>query len=160
MDNLNEKSKIIHFEGREGLLRLTLNSLEAIGELLIYETSYASLNDYLDKGKAEEIRQELLNRAIKVKEISNQPYHENYTQVRGYHERVMDIRYIDPNKLKIETELMIYNDVVVYYTVKPPLFGVEIHDKELALMQKQIFEFVWNSAERPMLGKNGRTSIF
>ncbi|MDP2860386.1 MAG: hypothetical protein Q8N98_01575 [bacterium] len=157
---ITDKSKIFRYDGREGLLRATLNSLEAKEEILIYETSYASLNDFLEKGRAEEIRKEFLRKGIKIRELTNQPYHEIYTDVALYHEKVMDIRYINPDKLKIDTELLIYNDVLAFYTLKSPIFAVEIYDKDLAYMQKQIFEFMWNFAERPVLGKNGRTSMF
>lgn len=155
-----EKSKILRYEGIEGLLQVTLHTLDAKDELLIYETSYASLNDFLEKSKADNIRREFLKRKTKVRQITNQPYHESYTEVEGFHEKVMDIRFINPDKLKINTELAIYNGTVVFYTLKDPIYAVEIYDKDLTTMQKQIFEFVWNLAERPVLGKNGRTSMF
>lgn len=141
-------------------MEVTLNSLKARGELLIYETSYASLNDFLEKEKAEEIRRGFLKSGIKVRQLTNRAYHEEYTAVPGYHQQVMDIRYVDPKKLEIKTETLIYNNTTAFYTTQGDVFCVEIISEELARMQRQIFEFVWKTGERPILGKNGRSSLF
>ena len=72
----------------------------------------------------------------------------------------MNIRYINPKKLIIRIETLIYNDTVAMYEPKIDGFCLEIYSKELASQQRQMFEFVWEQADRPIIGKNGRTSIF
>lgn len=32
--------------------------------------------------------------------------------------------------------------------------------KDFTQMQKEIFNYVWNLGEKPIIGKNGRTSMF
>lgn len=159
-NQIAEKPKIIQYEGKEGLLNVYKNSLHAKGEILIYEISYASLHVFLGKSKAEEIRKEYLKKGLKIREITNQPFHETYSEVKGFHERVMEIRYINPSRLKIDTELLIYNNVVVYYNLKSPIWAVEIYDSNLASMQRKLFEYIWGQGERPVMGKNGRSSMF
>ena len=159
-NNITDKPKIIQYEGKEGLLKVYQNSLSAKKEIFIYEISYASLHMFLEKSKAEEIRKEYLKKGLKIKEITNQPFHETYSEVKGFHERVMEIRYIDPSRLKIDTELFIYNNVVVYYNLEFPLWAVEIYDSNLANIQKKLFEYIWNQGERPVMGKDGRSSMF
>lgn len=159
-NGIADKPKIIKYEGKEGLLNVYKNSLHAKGEILIYEISYASLHVFLEKSKAEEIRNEYLNKGLKIREITNQPFHETYSEVKGFHEKVMEIRYIDPSRLKIDTELFIYNNVVVYYNLEFPLWAVEIYDSNLANMQKKIFKYIWDQGERPVMGKGGRSSMF
>ncbi len=154
------KKQIISYTGINGLLEVTRNSLQAKGGLLIFETSYASLNDMFTKQQAEEIRREFVRRDIKVREITNQMYHELYTEVENFHEKVMNIRYINPNKLKIKVETIIYNNVVAIYEPKESGFCLEIYSGELADQQRQLFEFMWKQAERPIIGKGGRTSMF
>ncbi|OGM18648.1 hypothetical protein A2686_04240 [Candidatus Woesebacteria bacterium RIFCSPHIGHO2_01_FULL_38_10] len=153
------KKQILTYSGKVGLLRVTKNSLRAKGEILIFETSYSSLNAMFTKKQAEEIRNEFINKKIKIRELTNQAYHEPYTEIEGYHEKVMNIRYISPNKLKINMETLIYNNVVTIYEAKKDGFCLEIYSKELADQQRQLFEFVWKQADRPIIGRGGRTSI-
>ena len=155
-----QKNQIVSYSGIEGLLKVTQNSLSAEGELLIFETSYASLNDMFTKDQAEEIRNEFVNKKIKIRELTNHAYHETYTHVRYFHEKVMNIRYINPNRLQIKVETLIYNNVVALYEPKKDGFCLEIYSKELADQQRQLFEFIWKQADRPIIGKGGRTSIF
>ena len=112
------------------------------------------------KKEAEDIRREFVKRNIKVRQLTNHPYHEPYTQVKDFHEKVMNIRYINPKKLQIKVETLIYNDIVALYEPKEKGFCIEIKSIELADQQRQLFEFIWNQADRPIIGKGGRTSIF
>jgi len=146
--------------GSKGLLQITEHSLEARGELLTFETTYASLNSMFTNEKAEEIRQGFLDRKIRIRELTNQMYHEQYTKNTDFHEQLVQIRYINPSKLKIEVETLVYNDVVALYQIKEDGFCIEIHSAELANQQRQLFEFIWKQADLPIIGKNGRTSMF
>ena len=85
-------------------MKITRNSLQTKGELLIFETSYSSLNDMFTKKEAEDIRKEFYSRGIKIRELTNQMYHEPYTDVKEFHEYVMDIRYIGLSKLDIKVD--------------------------------------------------------
>ena len=148
------------YNGVEGLLEVTMNSTNASGELLIFETSYASLNDMFNKETSEKIREEFLSKNIKIRELTNKIFHEDYTNVKDFNEKIMDIRYIDPKKLSIKVETLIYNNVVTMYEPVKDGFCIEIYSKELAEQQKQLFEFIWKIGERPIIGKGGRTSVF
>jgi len=136
------------YEGVDGLYKVTMNSTKANGELLIYEISYSSLNKFLDEDRRERARRAFLKNKVKVREITNQTYKESYTSVEGYDEQVMNVRYVDEGILKIDAEMIIYNDVVVYYSLQNPINAIEIHDERLAKMQRQIFEFVWKSGKK------------
>jgi|SRR3990167_8532259 len=148
------------YSGKEGLLTVTRNSLNTKGELLVFETSYASLNDMFSRDQAEEIRNEFLKRNIRIRELTNKAYHEPYTKLKEFHEKIMSIRYVNQNKLNIRVETLIYNNVVAIYEPKEGGFCLEIYSKELADQQRQLFEFIWKQADRPIIGKGGRTSIF
>ncbi len=152
-------SKIITYSGKEGLEKVTLNSLEAKTNLCIYEIRF-SMNPFVDKKRADEIRREFMRRNIKTREITNQPYREqDYTDIPDYDKLYMDYRYIDPKKVKIDMETLIYNDVVAFYTYVDKIFITEIHNEKLAKMQRQIFDYIWQIAEKPVVGKGGRSSL-
>jgi len=150
---------IKQFTDKKGLKEITLNSLQAKDELLIIETTYASLDLMLSHAEAEKFRKQLLEGGIHCRQISNELFRD-YTNVLGFHEKVMSTRYIDPAKLKIDREILIYNDTVAFYqTQGKELYGIEIIDAAFAKQQRQIFELIWKQADRPPTSNNSRTSL-
>jgi hypothetical protein len=65
--------------------------------------------------------------------------------VRNY----WQISYIDPKEFEIKADVFIYNQVyaMCHYLKKGDIFCLEIYNDQLAAMQKQIFEFLWNQAK-------------
>ena len=56
-------------------------------------------------------------------------------------------RYLSPEVVDISVQMDIYNDTLAIYSWhEDEVFGVEIHNKKIADMQRQIFEALWNSA--------------
>lgn len=152
-------SIITSYEGMEGVKTVTRNSLNAKGNLYTCEMSYASLNEIFSRQEAEAIRKEFLAKNIKIKEITNQIYHK-YTSIKEFDEKCMEIRYLSPDKFNIKTEYIIYNDIVTFYSYKDDFFAVEIKNAKFAQTQLEVFNLLWNQAERPIIGKGGRSSIF
>jgi len=147
------------YQGIEGVREITYNSLEADGLLRIYELTLASLGTIFTPDEADDVRREFMKRNIKIKEITAQSYME-YTKVEGFEEKCMEYRYIDPKKFDLQTEIMIYNDIVTFYRYEGDIFGVEVKSKDFAQAQARIFDFVWSNGERPVVGKRGRSSMF
>lgn len=150
--------KIINYQGQDGLKQITLNSLETKDGIRIYELK--TMNEFAEKSFAEEVRQEFVKREIKIRQLTNQVYLEPWTGVEEMVEKYWEARYIDPKKFEIKTEILIYNDIVAMYDLKGENLCIEIHNQELAAMQKQIFDYFWKIGERPIIGKGGRTSLF
>ncbi|MGH7883361.1 MAG: hypothetical protein ACREN8_10735, partial [Candidatus Dormibacteraceae bacterium] len=147
-------ASIKQYIGKKGLKEITEHSLEAAAELWIIETAFASLDLIMSHDEAEAFRKALLDKQIHCRQISNELFRD-YTNVPGFHEQVMDIRYIPPQKLKIEREILIYNNVVAFYkTSGNNLFGIEIIDSDFAKQQRQLFEMVWAQADRPPTSVN------
>lgn len=118
----------------------------------------ASLSVMFSEEEAENLRKEFVKRGTKIKEITNKAYHD-YTSVKEFHEKCMDIRYINPSILTIDPEILIYNDIVAFYSYDKNVYAVEIKNEKFAKSQMDIFEVLWKKAERPILGVSGRTSI-
>ncbi len=58
------------------------------------------------------------------------------------------VRYIDPVVFKIEFETYIYNSCVALLSYQTDdIFGVEIHNPQLARQQKQLFDLIWSQAQ-------------
>ena len=73
--------------------------------------------------------------------------HTNVTElVTNYWE----IRHLPNELLAFKPEVLIYDYVyaLYHYKEKSDIFGIEIHNKELADMQKKLFDIVWNQAQK------------
>ncbi|KKS80523.1 MAG: hypothetical protein UV54_C0004G0011, partial [Candidatus Beckwithbacteria bacterium GW2011_GWA2_43_10] len=154
------KSKVLYYEGLEGLKQVTWNSLKAKDELLTFEIK--DMNAFFDFEYAENLRLKFLERKIFVRTLSNVTYIAPWTKAAGeVVEKYWEIRHIPEKQMKIKFEILIYNDVYVMYRyVGQEIFCVEIYNQELADMQRQIFEYVWQKAKRfKVLNKQGEAKL-
>lgn len=139
------KSKVLYYTGIDGLKQVQWNSLRAHGELLIYEIK--NMAAFLPQEYCEEVRQELVDRHINVRELTNQTKVKDWTEVRELVLKYWQIRHVPPEKLRIKFEVMIYNDVYAMYSYQEgEIFCVEIYNQNSAQMQQQLFNFVWDAA--------------
>lgn len=154
----DSRSKVFNYSGEEGLKKVTLNSLKAKKELLIYEID--TMNSFLNYGFSEDVRKGFIKNNIHVRELMNHPEQEKWTEVEEFVKNYWQCRYVDPKILKTNVETLIYNNVVAFYDYKDgKIFCVEIHNKKLADMQKQVFNFVWEYAQKVKVGVGGSTTL-
>jgi sugar-specific transcriptional regulator TrmB len=140
-----EEAKVRYYKGEEGLRQVTWNSLKASKQLLVYEM-VPDLSEFLNPLFSEKVRKELVKRRIQTRQITNFKKIPKFTQTAGF-TKYWTPKHIDPKTLKLSYEVLIYNDVVAMYNVRASnVFCVEIHDKYLAKMQKQMFNFVWKQS--------------
>lgn len=151
----SSKSKVLYYEGIEGLKQVSYNITRAKGLLRVFEVDH--LSDFLDIKFSEEVRQELVSNKILTHDLTNKKSFLGFTDVEGMISTYSKFRYVNPKKLKINFEVLIYNDVYATYTYKNKnIFCVEIYNKQLAEMQKQLFDYIWKQS-KPMkfLDKRG-----
>lgn len=61
---------------------------------------------------------------------------------------VWDARYVPPELFEITHSTIIYNDVVAYYNWREGnVFGIEIHNQEIADAQRQFFKMLWAQSQ-------------
>lgn len=153
-----EASEIRQYKGIDGLKQMTWNSLKTEGELLIFEIS--EMSEFLDFGFAEKVRMEFVNREVKVRELTNQKKFGAWTKIEPLVEKYWDCRYIPKEFLEMEMEILIYNDIYAIYGYRgEEIFGVEIQNKQVADMQRQIFESFWSRGEKMKIGKGGAAEV-
>jgi sugar-specific transcriptional regulator TrmB len=153
-------AKVRYYEGVEGLKQVTWNSLKAKGELLTMEVSV--MDAFFSHKYAEEMRLRFTERQIKVRTLTNLTKIEPWTEVaQEMVKNYWEIRHVPASKLKITSEILIYNDVYTLYRyLDRQVFCVEIYSKELAEMQRQIFEYVWRGAgEMRVLNERGAAEL-
>ena len=155
---LDSRSKIINYSGIEGLKQVTLNTLRAKGELLMFEIE--NMSAFLNYGFCEEVRKGFVKNKIHVRELTNQKKQPAWTNIEDFVSGFWDCRYIDPKILEMHVEIAIYNDVIAFYNYKDGnIFCVEIYNKKFAAMQKQVFNFMWHYAQKVKVGKGGATNL-
>ena len=143
--NLGE-SKVLYYEGVEGLKQVSYNITRAEGLVRVLEMEH--LSEFVPVEFAEKVRREMVENRIKIRDLSNKSSWGDYTEVTELIENFAECRYISPEKLRINFEVLIYNDVYATYTYKEEkMFCVEIYNSELAQMQKDIYDFLWEQAE-------------
>jgi len=153
-DQPSPLTQVVYFRGQTGLKQLLWNVLKAKHEHVGY--GYADWNKSIGRGFAEKLRQEMVNRHISSREIQNfdqlEPM-ENWTKIKDYDKFYQD-RYLPKSVIEIKHDTYIYNDVFAfYYCYKGELFGIEIHNAEIAKTQKQIFEVLWKMGKPQLPNK-------
>lgn len=141
-------SKVIYYEGLDGIRQVSYNITRADGLLRVYEMEH--LSEFIPVKVAENIRAALVERQILTRDLTNKTKFPGFTDVTGMIPAYSQFRHLNPRKLKINFEVIIYNDVYATYTYKSEkIFAVEIYNPLLAAMQKQIFDHLWVEA-KPM----------
>lgn len=152
-------SKIVHFEGLEGLEQVNWNLTKATKEFRVYEQSH--VDEYLSPSFAKKLRVRYAERNLTSYDLTNKKKIDSYTdqESQSYWQHNAHYRYIHPRQLAIHFEMYIYDDVTTlldYHSDKPHC--IEIHNQALASMQKQIFDIVWKQAS-PMQHNKGKSMI-
>lgn len=139
-------SKIFYYQGQRGLSQVNWNLLNAKSEFLSYEVSTADA--YLPIPESEKLRQEIVNKKIKSRTITNNPNLKLDSKVLGYIDKYCNIKYLSKHIVDIEADIFIYNDVfaMCHYLGGGEIFCFEMHNLQLANMQRQIFETLWKQA--------------
>ncbi|MBM3209191.1 hypothetical protein FJZ40_02780 [Candidatus Shapirobacteria bacterium] len=141
-------SQVIYYRGKQGLSQVNWNLIRAKKEFVSYEVATADV--YLPQREAEKLRRRLLEEKIMTRTITNKKIIESFTQVTEMVRHFWQIRYIPPEILTIRADVFIYNDVYAacHYLEDGDVFCFEMHNEQLAQMQKEMFENLWKQAKK------------
>jgi len=140
--------EISHYKGIDGLKQMLWNELKA-KEVMLF--GYGSINDFVGKKFGDKHREEAFLRKIKYKEIGNRPEYKSkdqsfYNNAYGW-EKIYIYKQIPEKILKIRHGIQIYNDTVAIINWQDKhKVGIEIINRPLAEMQRQIFCHFWKIA--------------
>ncbi len=144
-------TEVVYFRGKAGLQQLLWNTLKAAGKDEVVGFGYLNWNEHIGSFFAEKLRQECIDRKIAAREILNtfQDWKE-YTNNKIYATKFYRHRFLPYSQFPITHDTYIYNDVfAMLHSFKGEVFGLEIHNGEIARTQKQIFNFLWSHAKEP-----------
>lgn len=143
----SEQGSLAYYSGAEGLLQITVNSLQARDELLIFELDL--MTGFIEFDTAEKIRQQFAENKIFTKQITNLKEIKAHTKSSETIRHYWEPRYISPDLFSIEFEFLIYNDTVAMYTfLDDQPWGLEVTSPAVAEMQRRLFHYVWKTAQK------------
>jgi sugar-specific transcriptional regulator TrmB len=148
-DNPSPSTQVVYFRGQSGLKQLLWNVLKAKGESVGY--GYADWNQSVGLEFAEKLRAERVKRKIFDREIQNSDALEpmaSWTKIKNY-DQFYQCRFLNQKIVEIKHDTYIYNDVFAFFNFyQGEMFGIEIHNAEIAKTQKQIFEVLWKMGKK------------
>lgn len=144
--NDHKESEVRYFQGREGLKQMLWNVVTS-GKSYV-GLGYENWNTSVGKAYADKLRSKNIEIGVESREITNdQDSGFEFTDLGIKYQRVYTHRRIDSNILEIKHDTYIYGEVFAYYYhYRGEYFGVEIHNKEIARTERQMFEIVWKMA--------------
>lgn len=141
------ESEIRYYQGIEGLKQMLWNVV-AQGEEFV-GLGYNDWNESVGKAYAEKLRQKIIENRTLSREISNDPSIDfGYTKLGEEYKKFYSHKAISESLLEIKHDTYIYGEVFAYYYhYQNEYFGVEIHNKEIAKTERQMFEILWKMAK-------------
>lgn len=139
-------TKVLYFNGRDGLRQMLWNQLNTKTEILAY--SYRVLQEAAGVKFFDNWSEEFGLRKLKIRDLRGNEFLQSILPYKKVYVEGEMWRYIPPEVLDINYELDIYDNVLAIFNwYEGEVFGVEIHNQKVANMQRQIFETFWKIAK-------------
>lgn len=140
-------TEVKYYQGVDGLRQMLWNVVSSKSEFM--GLGFENWNTSVGKTYAEKLRKKLTDDNIKSREIQNDPSDDfDYTNLNTTFQNRYSHKAISPDILTIRHDTYIYADVFAYYYhYEGEYFGVEIHNKEIARTERQMFEVLWGIAK-------------
>lgn len=148
----SHETRVQFYRGRNGLRQIFWNILKAEDTCCSYV--YRLAHEAVGAKFFQRWVRESVNRGIKYNEIVSKEFYESqedYKNNNQYNEVLLKgtvRKLLAKDVLKIEHQMDIYNDVVAIYNWhRGEPFGIEIYNKYIADMQRNMFNVFWEKAK-------------
>ncbi|HUS26766.1 MAG TPA: helix-turn-helix domain-containing protein [Nevskiaceae bacterium] len=137
-------ASVQHYYGLAGIKQANWNLTKARHEYFVFEVAH--LNDHLDKTFARRHRERCMERKIASHDLTNAG-RVTAAEIEPFNPTKTFYRHIDPDILKINFEVYLYDDVVTLLDYSPDnQHAIEIHHQAMHDMMQQLYNVVWNIA--------------
>ncbi len=140
----------------DDIIAINKRSVTAKNGIRIIELG--SLSDLIPKHTAEGIRAELLKNKVQVKQLTNHEKFESWTGIDEFVQSCLTVRQISTEILPINTEVLLFDNVVAIYQIEPEISVVIIENEAFAAQQRALFDNFWNIADPVQLNADGSTT--
>jgi len=128
-----------------------LSAMAKEKQIYIYEIS--NLSEVVGFKKAEVLRKEFLKNRIKVKQITNVPVLQKFTDNDEFVNNLMDFCYVPKDTFEIMDEILIFDDIVAIYNIEPEIKLLVIENKNFTKNQKELFLEIWNNSKKIIINQ-------
>ncbi len=136
----NHATRIQLYHGQDGLRQLLRNELAAKSEILSYGNRVNEKivgKKFLDNWQTTRKASSIHERQLTNQTVGDMPHLTKYIRRN----------FIDNNTLSIANATVIYDNMVTHYHQKDgEVFGTEVYNQEIADMQRQLFEVLWEQS--------------
>ncbi len=126
------------------------NTLRAKKEVLGF--THRELSEFVGVEFMQDWRKAFIRKGLVLKDIYSDEYLKSLEESKyriSYPEKIFISKYMPKKLIDISLQSDIYNDVMSYYNWhEGDIFGVEIYNQKVASLNKQIFMFLWDRAEK------------
>ena len=150
------KNSIYTSDQIEDIVEISKRSAESKNGIRIIELS--DLGDIIPKKDAEQMRRLFIKYKTQVKQLTNHKRFQAWTEVDEFIGQCLSVKYIDPELLPINLEVLLFDDVVAYYGVEPTVTLTVIENKLFAEQQRHLFDNFWKIADPVQLSNDGSTT--
>lgn len=143
-------SRVQFYKGPEGIRQMLWNELQAKTEVVSF--TYRILDEATGRAFMERWAETFEEKGLKERLIigdefvrswdENKPNVKNQRRIGGitYH-------HVPDQDFTIDHTCTVYDDITAYFHWKDKeIFGIEIHNKEIASTQRQFFELIWTKS--------------
>ncbi len=138
----------------EAIIDVNLRSARA-KQYHIFELG--NLNDLISKESAEKIRKEFVKFKTPIKQITNLRQFASWTENKELTEQNLEVKYVPKENFSIESEILIFDDIVAIYRLTPGPFYLELNDKSYSNMMRRLFMNTWQMGDSLLLSGDGST---
>ena len=144
-ERAGERPHVRFFSGKEGITAMRDEVLKLKqGEEILIIFSRDSLAQVYSQKELDDFSEKRAKRGIRSRYI--------YTRAEGKSTSAMptntERRYIQPERLPMQSDILVYNNNVAIMALKNPIFGIVIESKEIADSFRAMFALIWESAEK------------
>lgn len=144
-ESAKDKTGVIFFEGKKGVIMVLNDILEERESLLFYgsrKIALIAMQDYPDNFIQKRAEAKIPLRAVLAEEDKGD---QAYNNRKIY--KLSDLRFLKELN-EIESNVFIYSDRVAFISSGGNLAGVIIRNQEMVKQQKKIFEVLWKLAKK------------
>jgi len=116
-----------------------------------------NLNDLLSKSDAEKLRKEFVKYKTPIRQITNHRKFTSWTENAELVKQNLAVKYVSPDNFLIENEILISEDTVAIYRLKPDAYYAEITDASFSREMLKLFNNTWQTGDSLLLSEDGST---
>jgi HTH-type transcriptional regulator, sugar sensing transcriptional regulator len=138
------KPKLYYYEGKEGYLVATEDSLKTTGAIVRHIGALAEIHDVIGFDyDAQHYIPTRVKQRIFFKALYFESETEDEIKNRSHAAELREIRYL-PEQYHYQTSTLIYGDKIAIFSTRKELITVIIESKEIAESERKKFDLIWD----------------